>query len=221
MVVAEHLVDGLVEHELDLLVGPCAVDHDRRGAELLATVDEVDLAREAADEGRLLEGGVSAADDGDDPVTEERRVAGGAVRDAAALEPGFRLEPDLPRVRAGGDDDAVGDVLVAAHEHLERALGEVDAGDVVGEELRSEALGLAAEVLHHRRPHDAVGVPGVVLDVRGDHQLAAPVETLDHEWVQVRASGVQRCRVAGRAASDDDHVAYVAHGVFAPWIVLL
>ena len=112
--VAEDLVDRLVEDELDLLVGPGAVDHDRRGPELLAPVDEVDLAREAADERRLLERRVAAADDRDDLVAEERGVAGGAVRDAAALEAQLRLEPELARARAGRDDDAVGQVLVVA-----------------------------------------------------------------------------------------------------------
>ena len=193
-----HLVDGLVEDELDLLVVPGAVDHDRRGPELLAPVDEVDLAREAADERRLLERRVAAADDRDDLVAEERGVAGGAVRDAAALEAQLGLEPELAGARAGGDDDAVGPVLVVADVDPEGPLGEVDARDVVGEELGAEPLGLAAEVLHHHRPHDAVGVARVVLDVRGDHQLAAPVEALDHERVQVGARRIERCGVARR-----------------------
>ncbi len=148
----------------------------------------------------------------DDLVAEERRVAGSAVRDAAALEPQLGVEPDLPGARAGGDDDAVGDELVLADVDPERALGEVDARDVVREELCAEPLGLAAEVLHHHRAHDAVGVAGVVLDVGGDHQLSTPVEALDHERLEVGACGVQRRRVAGRPASDDDHVAYVGHG---------
>ena len=168
-------------------VGPGAVDHDRRGAELLAPVNEVDLAREAADERRLLERRVAAADDRDDLVAEERGVARRAVRDAAALEAQLRLEPELAGARAGRDDDAVGLVLVVADVDPEGTLREVDARHVVGEELGAEALGLAAEVLHHHRAHHAVGVARVVLDVRGDHQLTAPVEALDHERVQVGA----------------------------------
>ena len=78
----------------------------------------------------------------------------------------------------------LGPVLVVPDVDAEGPLGEVDARDVVGEELGPEALRLAAEVLHHHRPHDAVGIAGVVLDVGGDHQLAAPVEALDHERVR-------------------------------------
>ena len=121
------------------------------------------------------------------------------------------LEPELAGGRARGDDHRACGVLVVADVDLERALGEVDAGDVVGEELGAEALRLGAELGHHLRPHDPVDVAGVVLDVARDHQLAAPVEPLDHERAQVGARGVERGRVPGRAAADDDHVTNVAH----------
>src|SRR5207244_8838450 len=38
-------------------------------------------------------------------------------------------------------------------------------------------------------------------------------EALDHERLEVRAGGVQRSRVAGGAAADDDHVLDLAHGL--------
>ena len=62
---------------------------------------------------------------------------------------------------------------------------------------------------HHLGPHDAVGVARVVLDVARDHQLAAPLEALDHERLELGARGVERCRVAGRAAADDDQLTHV------------
>ena len=55
-------------------------------------------------------------------------------------------------------------------------------------------------------PHDPVGVAGVVLDVAGDHQLAAPGEALDDEGLEVGARGVERGRIAGGAAADDDQL---------------
>ena len=210
---AEHLVDDRVQHELDLLVLPRAVDHDRRRAELVAPVDDHDLAREPREERRLLHRRVAAADDRDDLVAEEGAVARRAVGDAATLERLLRREAELASARAGRDDHRVRAVLVVADVDAERPLGEVDARDVVGDELGAEALGLAPEVGHHRRPHHAVGVARVVLDVARDHQLAAPVEPLDDERAQVRARRVERRRVPGRAAADDDHVTYVAHEV--------
>ena len=76
-------------------------------------------------------------------------------------------------------------------------------------ELGAEALGLAAEVGHHLGPDDAVGVAGVVLDVARDHQLAAPLEALDHERLQLGARCVERSGVPGGAAADDDQLTHV------------
>ena len=70
----------------------------------------------------------------------------------------------------------------------------------------AEALGLGAELVHHLRPHDPLGVAGVVLDVGRVLELAAPLEALEDERLEVGAGGVERGRVAGRPAADDDHV---------------
>ena len=209
--VAEHLGDDLVQHELDLLVRAGAVDHDRRRPELLTAVHEVDLAREARDEQRLLHRRVAATDDDDDLVAKERGIAGRAVGDAAALQAPLGLEPDLARGRARRDDHGLCAVLVVADPDAERALREVDPRDVVGDELGAEPLRLATEVLHHRRAEDAVGVARVVLHVGRDHQLAAPVEAFDHERLEVCARRIERGGVAGRPAADHDHVANVSH----------
>ena len=86
-------------------------------------------------------------------------------------------------------------------------VGELDAGGLVGDVARAEVLGLVAHLLHQLGAHDAAaGKPGVVLDLGRLLQQAAPEEALDDERLEVRARGVQRRRVAGRAAADDDHV---------------
>ena len=123
----EHLVDDGVEDELDLLVLARAVDHDRRRAELVAAVDDHDLAREAREERRLLHRRVAAADDHDDLVAEERAVARRAVGDAASLQRLLGREAQLPGARAGRDDDRVRAVLVVPDVDAERSLGEVHA----------------------------------------------------------------------------------------------
>ena len=170
---AEHLVDDRVRDELDLRVGPRAVEHDRRGTELVAAVDDVHLLRELRQEDRLFHRRVSAADDHDVLLLEEGGVADGAVRDAASLERPLGLEPELARARAGCDDHRPRPVLVAVHLDGERTLGEVDRRHVFGQELCAEALGLRTEVLHHLRAEDAFGIARVVLDVARDHELAA------------------------------------------------
>ena len=97
-------------------------------------------------------------------------------------------------------------LLVAEEDLLDAAVGELDPVDVVGDEAGPEALGLGAELAHHLRPHDPLGVARVVLDVGRVLQLAAPLEALEDERLEVGAGGVERRRVAGGPAADDDHV---------------
>ncbi len=208
---AEEVVDDRVRDELDLRVVACALEHDRRGAELVATVDKRHLRRVAGEERRLFHRRVAAADDDELLVAEERAVAGRARRDAAALEALLAGDAEPACARAGRDDHRVGTKLLALDPDAEGALGEVDAGDVVGDELDVEALCLAAELGHHLGAHDTVGIPRVVLDVARDHQLAAPVEALDHQRLEIRPRRVQGGCIARRAPADDDQIAYVAH----------
>ena len=211
LVDAENILDDGGRDELDLLVRPRTVEHDRRGAELVAAVDDGHLGRELGQKGRLLHGRVAAADDHDLLVAEEGGVADGAVRDAATLEGDLRLEPELPRVRPRGDDHRLGEVLLVADVDAEGALREVDAGDVVGQELGAEALRLSPEVLHHLGTEDAVRVTRVVLDVARDHQLPAPAEAFDDERPEIGAGAVERSRIARGPAADDDHLVNVFH----------
>jgi hypothetical protein len=173
-------------------------------------VHDRDLGRELGEEGRLLHRRVAAAHDHDLALLEERCVTDGAVRDPAALERLLGLEPELARVGAGCDDDRLGAVLRVTDPDAERALGEVDAGDIVRDELGAEALRLLAEVLHHLRPENARRVSGIVLHVARDHQLAAPSEAFDNERVEVRPRGIQGRGIAGGASADHDHFAHVA-----------
>jgi len=115
-------------------------------------VDDRDLGGELRQEERLLHRRVAAPDHDHLTVAVEGAVAGGAVGDAAAVQRALRLEPELARCRAGGDDHGLRQVLVAPDVDLEGALGEVDACDVVGEELGAETLGLGTELGHHLGP---------------------------------------------------------------------
>ena len=202
--------------QVDLLVRPGAVEHDRRGAEVLAPVDDRHLVGELRQEDRLLHRGVAATDHDHVLVPEERRVADGAIGDAAALQRALGVEPELARARPCSHDHGPRVVGVVVDLDAERALGEVDRGHVVGDVLGAETLGLAPEVLHHLGAEDPLGVAGVVLDVARDHQLPAEGDSLDHERVQVRARSVERSGVSSGASPDDDQVSYVVVRHLAP-----
>ena len=99
----------------------------------------VTFVGELGEEDGLLEGRVTAADDGDVVAAEEEPVAGGAGRQAVSEQLRLGLEAEHQRLGAGRHDDRIGDVLGLVDPDPERALGEVDAGDLLGEELGAEA----------------------------------------------------------------------------------
>src|SRR3989442_1788679 len=213
-VLTEHLLDDGTRDPVDLVVCARAVEHDRRGAEVLASMDDRHPGGEPGQEGRLLHRRVAASHDDDVLVGEEGRVAGRAVRNATPLEPLLGLEPELACRGAGGDDDRLGSMLLVADPDAVRPLREVDLRHIVGDEVRAEAFSLAAELLHHLGPENPLWVARVVLHVARDHQLAAPVEALDYERSQVRAGSVEGGRAVGWPAADDDYLAniVVSHG---------
>src|SRR5207247_4829853 len=130
-----------------------------------SAVENRHLRRELRQEDRLLHRGVAAADDRDFLVTVERGVADGAVGDAAAVKGALGFEIELSCGRAGGDDHALGAVLVLANPDAKRALREVNARDVVGEELGPELLGLGPELAHQLSAFAALADAGYGLVV--------------------------------------------------------
>ena len=124
-------------------------------------------------------------------------------------EPVLALDAELAVARAGRQDHGAGPVLDAGAvgDDLDVA-GQVDLGDVVGDQLGAEPLGLRAHLVHQGRAHDAVAEAGEVLDLGGVHQRAAGGDrALEHQGCEVGAGGVHGGGVAGRAGADDDHVA--------------
>src|SRR3954447_25501834 len=127
--VAQHVGDLLAEGPADLLVVLGALLHDLRGAELVAAVDDGDALGEAGEEGGLLHRGVTTTDHHDVLVAEEEAVAGGAGRYPAAEQALLVLQAEVPVLGAGGDDDGVRPVLLAADLDDLGRCAEVDLGD--------------------------------------------------------------------------------------------
>ena len=83
---AQHLVELVVPHDVDLLVGEQALLQDLLGAEHAAAMHEDHLAGDVGEIQRLLDRRVAAADHDHFLAAVEEAVAGGAGRDAIALE---------------------------------------------------------------------------------------------------------------------------------------
>ena len=109
------------------------------------------------------------------------------------------------RLRAGGDDQRVAGVVGAGIAlQPERPHVEIDLGDDVADDLGADMLGLLQHLLHQPRTLDRIGEARIVLDVGGDHQLAALLQAGDQHRLQHGARRVDRRRVAGRAGADDE-----------------
>jgi hypothetical protein len=138
-----------------------AVEHDLRGAELVAAVDDRHLVGE-------LRGRSSPPSPSRRRRRRRRRLPlkkapsqTSAVGDAAAAELLLAGDRRASWLGAHREDHGCGEVLVVADPDLvDAAVGELDAVDVVGDEARAEALGLGAELLIISGPMIPSGKPG-------------------------------------------------------------
>ena len=85
-----------------------------------------------------------------------------------------RLEAEHQRLGAGGHDDRLGPVVGWSRvTHPAERPSRSRRGDLLGDELGAEALGLRADAHHELGAHDPLGESGEVLDLGREHQLAA------------------------------------------------
>jgi hypothetical protein len=113
-------------------------------------------------------------------------------------------DAEVLRGCAGRDDERVAGVFAAVALEAERPLREVGAVDVVEHHLGVEAFGVLGHATHEVGALQALDVAGPVVDVGRRHELAALGEAGDEGRLEVRASGVYRCGVAGRAGTEND-----------------
>lgn len=82
-----------------------------------------------------------------------------------------------------------------------------------GADIRPEAQGLLAHVIHEFGAVDAFGETGEVFDFGGGGELSARFDPFVEYRREIRPGGIDRSRIARRAAADDQTF-YVFHKVF-------
>ena len=202
---AADFVDRAVPDHLDLGVLEQAILQDALGAEMVAAMHDRHLRGEVGQEQRFLDRGIAAADHHDFLAAIEKSVAGGAGRYAETLELFFRRHAEPARLRAGGEDDRLGEIDVAAVAgQAERPLRQFELGDEIGDDFGADMGGLLLHLLHQPGALDHVGKARIVFHVGGDGELAAGLDALDQDRLQHRARRIDRGGVTGRAGTDDD-----------------
>ncbi len=210
LITSGKLVDHVWGDELDVLDRARSLEHDLRRAELVSAVDDHHRGGELGQEHRLLHRRVATTDDDRRQIPVERRVAGRAIAHPAAAELILAGHPELAVLCAHSQDHSAGQMYVRTDEDPVQSpvLGELDAGHIICLEPRAEPPGLITEVLHQLRAGDPLRKAGVVLHIGRLLEQAAPGEALDHQRLQIGAGRVQRRRVTGGPAADNDHVLY-------------
>ena len=149
---------------------------------------------------RLFDRGVAAADHDDFLAAVEEPVAGGASRDAKAHEVLLGRDAEPLGLGAGRNDQRVaGPHRAGIRRHRERPVGQFDLGDKVVDDFGADMFGLLEHLLHHPGTLHRIGVAGIVLDIRGDHQLSALFHAGDQHRFEHGARGIDRGGVAGGA----------------------
>ena len=118
--------------DVDLRIGEQALLQDLLGAQHATAMHERHPRGDIGEVHRLLDGGIAAADHDHLLAAEEEAVAGGAGRDAKALEVLLRRQAEPAGLRAGGDDEGVGSVFRSTRRpSARRAALQIDGVDMV------------------------------------------------------------------------------------------
>ena len=215
---AADFLDLAVPHHLDLGMVEQPVLQDAFGAQAVAAMHQRHRRGMVGEIERFLDRGVAAADHDDVLVAIEEAVAGGAGRDAEALELFFGRQAEPARLGAGGENDHFGEIDVAGIAgDAEGALPEFKLVDVIGHDPRADMGRLLLHLFHQPGTLDDIGEARVVLHIRGDGELSAGLDALDQDRLQHRARGVNAGGVASRTGADDDNLGVSRRGHNRPF----
>ena len=174
-------------------------------------MDQCDLAAELCQVQSFFYSAVAAANHKDIHIFKEVAVAGRAVGNALACQFFFTRAANGLRRSTGGDDHSLALVFVlAAFDHLDVAF-QLYIHHGVKHFLRAKMVGLVHHLFDQRGAGFAFHSAGVVLDLVGDHDLAAVLDLFNDQGAQTRSAGIQGGGKACRACADDDNVVNFAH----------
>ena len=179
---------------------------DGGGAQLVATVDEIDLVAYAGQVDGVRRRRVAAADNDHVASAEEIAVAGGAIRHAAPLQLILPRKAELSRTRTRRHDDRTSLIGSECGRDLFRGRREIDGDDLLAHRLRPK--GRCLLVHHHGKLEPALRLreTRVVLEMLRLSKLPAEGQAFEHRAIQSRARSVERRGHAGRPRPDNRQI---------------
>lgn len=217
LVLTEDLSGNGVEAHSTLGVSEQTLSHNLGSAELVLADEDGHVGTVLGEEHGLLGGGVTTTNNVQGLVTEDGHgtVADGTGADSVLPVGLFTGQVQAASVGAGGDDDSVGcaggcvvGAVAPLGPHLEGPLRKIQLGDCLSDDLRAEALGLGAHVVHQLGAADALGESREILDVSGRCELATgssavSEHTLVENGLELSAGKVDGGGVRTRAGADN------------------
>src|SRR5262249_23110059 len=176
---AQHFLDDAVPDHRNLRIPEQTVLHDLFRTKAVAAMDQRYLVRVMGKKDGFLDGGVSAADDGDVLAAEKEAVAGCASRNAGPAQPLFSRQAEPARLGAGRDDEGISKICVTAvAAGFQGAAVQIDGDNGVREDARAHMFGLSLHLLHEPGTLDHIGEAWVVLHVGRYRHLTAGLKSL-------------------------------------------
>ncbi len=188
--VGDVFFNGGVPNRFNFGICEGAIGHDFRCAERVSAVDEVNLGREAGEEGGFFAGGVAAADDADGDIAVEGAVAGGAGGESVADKFFFAGEAEPLCARAGGDDKGLRFNPFSVDAEADIFSGVLKLLDGCELEACAEAGGLRFDVHDEVGALDAFGEAWKVFNEGCGRELSTGLMAFENEWGEVGAGGV-------------------------------
>src|SRR5690349_23820645 len=204
----ENLVYDRGRHEFHFVVGSRAIQHDLGRAKFRPAMDDVNPRGVARQEHGLFHGRVATTHHSNGLAAEKIAVARSASGNSPAHKLALPRPPKKPRGCTRGNNQRPAFIRILARHNFEWTPAQIDIADRAGFELSTESLGLLAHVFYQFGPKNAVGKTGEVLDHGSQGELAAGFMAIDHQRLQICASGVNGRSKAGTAAADNDHVVH-------------
>lgn len=196
LAVTDNLSGDSVEANSALGVVEQTVGHNLGGTQFVTADQHGDVATVLGQEHGLLGGRVTTTNDVQGLVAEDGHsaVADSACTDTVLPELLLAGQVQATGIGTGSDDNGVRGVsglvvgtVIPFGPHLEWALGQIQLGDGLGDDLGTEALGLSAHLVHQLSTTDTVGEAGEVLDISGGSKLATGGGAIsEHTLVQDR-----------------------------------
>jgi hypothetical protein len=210
-VLAEDLLDRGVVADRDLRVLERSVAIGRLGGERVTAVDDDDLGHRFGQGERLLQRRVAPADHADDAVAHERRIAAGALADAATLQARLALDAEGLQAGACRQDDGARVRLTVVALQPPAVVGTLDVAQLGHAHVDAHVGRLLLEGRKELVARYAFREAGDAVDLLDAEQQPAGRAPAKDERGAPGSGSVKRCGQTADPPAGDDNVVLVGH----------